>query len=379
MRVLFCSQAAHTGGGVEAWMEALTSALESRGVEVFTALAKGRFHDPARYTARHRVANPIEVDGSLGYREVRIANLLDVFDRVNPDVVIPVNLEDAMLAAAYARRRLAICIHGQGDDRIEQVRSVAPFVDLAVSVSKRVTIRLESIVPNARHIPTGVPAPAVPPRTRERIEKVAYIGRLDQTEKRVLDLIAFSREAPQLEIHVAGSGPEEQRLREALPRAIFHGSLSRDELYAKIYPMLDAIVIFSEAEAGPIVAWEAMANGVIPIVSDYVGRAEENVIRDGDSGIVFPVGDVATAARKLRVIPHIELPAAYTLDAFGNAWFDALTDCVARPKRTGDTLPPLVSPGRLAGRGFSVTTMARLRRLIGRAYIHDNPGSEWPH
>jgi len=79
MRVLFCSQAAHTGGGVEAWLEALTTALESRGVDVVTALAKGRFHDPRRYASRHRVANPIEVDGSLGFREIRIANLLRIF------------------------------------------------------------------------------------------------------------------------------------------------------------------------------------------------------------------------------------------------------------------------------------------------------------
>jgi glycosyltransferase involved in cell wall biosynthesis len=390
VRVLLCSQAAHTGGGVEVWMETLTAALQSRGVEVVTALAKGRFHDPARYTARHRVANPIAVDGISGYREVRTANLLDVFDRVHPDVIIPVNLADALFAAAYgktrgAQWRIAVCIHGQGDDRIDQVRSVAPFVDLAVSVAKRVAMRLEAIVPNVRHIPTGVPPPAVAPRVRDSIAKIGYIGRLDQAEKRALDLIAFSRELPEVEIHVAGSGAEERRLRQALPRATFHGAMSREALYEKIYPLLDAIVIFSEAEAGPIVAWEAMVNGAIPIVSDYVGRAEENVIRDGETGIVFPVGDMVTAARKVRAgvaaLSPRELPEAYTLAAFERSWLEALTACVASAPRRGDasTLPPLVSPGRLASLGLSVKAMARLRRLTRGAYLHDNPGSEWPH
>jgi glycosyltransferase involved in cell wall biosynthesis len=389
VRVLFCSQAAHTGGGVEAWMETLTSALESRGVEVFTALAKGRFHDPARYAAHHRVANPIAVDGGSGFREVRTANLLDVFDRVRPDVIIPVNLADALFAAAYgktrgAQWRIAVCIHGQGDDRLDQVRSVAAFVDLAVSVAKRVAMRLEDIVPNVRHIPTGVPPPAVAPRARDHIAKIGYIGRLDQTEKRVLDLIALASELPEVEIHVVGSGAEERRLREALPRATFHGAMSRDALYAKIYPLLDAIVIFSEAEAGPIVAWEAMVNGAIPIVSDYLGRAEENVIRDGETGIVFPVGDLVTAASKIRAVAALsprEIPEAYTLAAFERSWLEALTACIASPRRRGDasSLPSLVSPGRLASLGLSVKTMARLRRLTRGVYLHDNPGSEWPH
>lgn len=395
MKVLFCSQAAHTGGGVEAWMEALTSALEAHGVEVFTALAKGRFHDPRRYVSRHRVANPIAVDGTLGFREVRTARLLEVFQLVQPDVIIPVNLADALFAAAYGKARgapwrLAVCIHGQGEDRIEQVRAVAPFVDLAASVAKRAAMQLQTFIPNVRHIPTGVPPAAVPPRVRTRIAKIGYVGRLDQSEKRVLDLIALSRQLPDAEIHIAGSGSEESTLRDALPGARFYGDVARDELYASVYPTLDALAVFSEAEAGPIVAWEAMANGVIPIVSDYVGRAEENVIRDGETGVVFPVGDIATAARKIRAIVDVAglserarmlLPPAYHAAEFERAWFDALSACVAAPPRRGEesALPRLVSPGRLAGLGLSMTAMARLRRLAMRGYMHDNAGSEWPH
>ena len=121
MRVLFCSQAAYTGGGVEVWMETLTAALEARGVEVFTALARGRFHDPDRYVRQHRVANPIPVDGQSGFQETRVANLCRVMEQVTPDVVVPVNLADALFAAAYAKsrgatHRIVVCIHGQGDD-----------------------------------------------------------------------------------------------------------------------------------------------------------------------------------------------------------------------------------------------------------------------
>jgi glycosyltransferase involved in cell wall biosynthesis len=394
MRVLFCSQAAHTGGGVEAWLETLTAALEGRGVEVHTVLAKGRFHDPGRYAARHRVANPHAVDGTAGFREARIAGLVQSFEAVKPDVIIPVNLEDALLAAALwktrgAETRIAVCLHGQGDDRIEQVRAAAPFVDLAVSVARRVGSRLETVIDpsRVRHIPTGVPPPLEPPRTREQLRHVAYVGRFDHRDKRVLDAIELSRAlaGSGLSFHFAGSGPDEARLRQAMPDAVFHGQLSRQELYARLYPSIDALVIFSEAEAGPIVAWEAMIHGVVPIVSDYLGRAEEGVIRDGDTGVVFPAGDVKTAAEK--IVPLIppgalaalslrarQLPSAYTLPAFEQSWNDALVDCLRMPSRAGTRaeLPPLVSPGRLA-------RVPWMRRLLGLHFEHQDPGSEWPH
>jgi glycosyltransferase involved in cell wall biosynthesis len=386
MRILFCSQAAHTGGGVEAWMEALTSALLARGHEVHTALAKGRFHDPARYVARHAVANPIEVDGADTTREVRITNLLRVFERVQPDIIIPVHLADALYAASYAKTkgstsRLAFCIHSQGEDRIDQVRSCAPFIDLAVSVSRRVALQLEGIVPNVRHIPTGVPLPLAPPRKRERIEQIAYVGRLDDGEKRVLDLIPLMHELDGVTLHIAGSGAEEPRLREGLRGmpVVFHGDLSRAELYETFYPSIDALLIFSPSEAGPIVAWEAMAHGVVPIVSDFVGREEEGVLRDR----VFPVGDMAAAAKLIREPPptRVDLPAAYTLPAFEQSWQDALSMLHEAPIRSGSSaiLPRLVSPGRLARLGLGVKSMARIRRLTRHRYEHQDPGSEWPH
>jgi glycosyltransferase involved in cell wall biosynthesis len=376
-------------------MEALTAELEARGVEVHTALAKGRFHDPVRYAARHRVARPVEVDGSRGFREARIRSLIGVFERVAPDVIVPVNLADALLAAAVwkmrgAAARLAVCIHGQGEDRIEQVRAAAPFVDLAASVARRAAMRLQSVVEPARvrHIPTGVPPPLAPPAARDRLRKMIYVGRLDNRDKRVLDAIALARalEGSGIELAFAGGGPDEPRLREAIPGATFFGDVSRQTLYQSIYPDADALVIFSEAEAGPIVAWEAMIHGVVPLVSDYAGRAEENVIRDGETGVVFPVGDMRAAAAKIAPLARpgalaalstrarTELPPAYTLAKFGESWKEALDACLAMPARRGtrDTLPALVSPGRLA-------RVPWLRTLLGLRFEHGDPGSEWPH
>ena len=398
MKILFCSQAAHTGGGVEAWLESLSTALAERGWDVVTGLAKGRFHDPARYAERHRVIAPVAIDGSSGLREDRVLALVRLFEYVKPDVIFPVNLADAIAAAAWwkgrgANTRLAICIHGQGDDRIAQAREYGPFLDLAASVSKRVADRLGA---QARHIPAGVPAPVRETAPREQLRRLAFIGRLD-SDKRIRDAVPLLRALADadLEFHFIGSGPEESYLREALrdAHAIFHGNVTRDELYASIYPELDAIAIFSEAETGPIVAWEAMMHGVVPITSDYVGRKEENVIRDGETGLVFPVGDIERAAKAIRSVTapgslrelshraRALLPETYTQDAFERAWDGALRATVDLPRRCGALadLPSLVSPGFLARLGLGVAATSHLRHLLGRRFVHGEPGSEWPH
>jgi glycosyltransferase involved in cell wall biosynthesis len=405
MRILFCSQAAHTGGGVEVWLESLSAALDARGWDVVTGLAKGRFHDPVRYAARHRVLQPIPIDGSSGLREDRILALRRLFESVKPDVIFPVNLADALTATAYwkasgAHVRLATCIHGQGDDRIEQVRAHASFVDLAASVSRRATGHLELVMggnERIRHIPTGVAPALEPPRSREQLRSIAYIGRLD-FDKRVRDAIPLIRALGDMEIifHVAGSGPDESYLREALendPRVIFHGDVSREKLYSDLYPNIDAILIFSEAEAGPIVAWEAMIHGVVPITSDYAGREEENVIRHGETGLVFPVGDVDRAATAIRSVisagslrelsdrARSDLPEAYTLAAFEEGWDAALRATAELPVRRGERtdLPPLLSPGLLSRLGLGPRATSGLRYFFGRRFNHKDPGSEWPH
>jgi glycosyltransferase involved in cell wall biosynthesis len=405
MRILFCSQAAHRGGGAETWLEALSESLLVRGWEVVTALAKGRFHDPERYVQRHQVLEPVTIDGTSGLREDRILALWSLFDRVRPDVIFPVHLADAIDAAAawkqkHSDARLVVCVHGQGEDRLEQIRRRADFIDLAASVSRRTSLRMEPLLgaSRVRHIPTGVPSPNRGVAPREQLRTLSYVGRLD-AEKRIRDVIPLIRALPEVVFQIVGTGAEEGALRDALRaeissgHVVFHGDVPRQELYSSIYPASDALILFSEAETGPIVAWEAMAHGVVPIVSDYLGRSEENVIRHGETGLVFPVGDVESAAeliktvtgegqlRQLSIRARNELPKEYKQEAFGDAWHQALTDCLRAPQHAGHrrALPPLVSPGFVGSLGLSPRLTSRLRRIIGRRFHHDDPGSEWPH
>jgi glycosyltransferase involved in cell wall biosynthesis len=406
--ILFCSQAAYVGGGVETWLEDLAAALTASGWNVVVGLAQGRHHDPRRYLEAHPHANPIAIDGILGFREQRVESLLNLFQKIRPDIIFPVNLADALYAAAAWKAhggtsRLVTGMQKIKDPGMTQDLTIcSEFIDLATTISRRVADDLRrqlSLGPGRIvHIPTGVPAPRQPPVVRDRLRSAAFIGRLDQSEKRILDLIdLIERLRPEeIEFHIVGSGPEEAVVRDRLtedPRVHFHGLMRRADLYERIYPRVDALLLFSRYEAGPMVAWEAMAHGVVPIVSDFTGRSEEGVIRDGENALVFPVGDLERAAKLVREAmqpgalaalsrnAEKSLPPEYRFEGFARRWDSELRAALERAPRVSSAarLPRQVSPGALASLRFGARTTLFLRRLLRRTHLHSDPGGEWPH
>ena len=390
---------------MEAWMESLDCALTARGWDVVVALAKGpQFHDPEKYLSEHVHSNVVLVTELSGFRECRMSTLLSLFKRYMPDIVIPVGLADPLHAMALwklrgGRAKLVVCMHTNADLFHHDVKACSEYIDLAASVSKRGSMLLEEVLPGrVAHIPTGVHAGKM---GRIRIRKelnLAYIGRLEHSEKRVLDLIELMThlKSVNVRLHVVGKGKDEQLLRSALEgdiscgRVLFYGQITNNELYENIYQHMDALIVLSKAEGGPIVAWEAMANGVIPVVSDYIGRREEGVIKDKVNALVFDVGDMRGAAACIASLldkTHLEylssgaraLPIDYSVDKFGDNWDAKLKEVIASPIAVGSSLPVrCVSPGRLLRAKVPLEIASLTRRIFRMRYRHKGPDGEWP-
>lgn len=406
-RVLFCAPSAYTGGGLDVWLETVDVALRSHGFDTTVALMRGRFHDPERYLHHHPHPSTVSVDSSP-FAEQRILNLQRLFARERPDLIFVVNVADALYAAAAWKRRhsvrLATCLHSQDAGMIGDVQMCANAVDLASTVTRRVAGVLErhTSIPPERiaHLPTGVPAPLEPVARRRALRHVGYVGRLDQNEKRILDMVETVRRAPgDLMFHIAGDGPEAPVLRRELGeqivagRVLMHGQRSREELYREIYPLLDALLLFSPAEAGPMVAWEAMRHGVVPVSSDFAGRAEEAVLIHETNALIFKVGDPGGAAaclhqlrdgdllQRLSAAAESTLPAEYHDTVANQRWVAAIRKCIASPP--APITAPIALP-RSAGRlsrlplGLHLTAWLRSRRTASSP-PPAGPGAEWPH
>lgn len=128
----------------------------------------------------------------------------------------------------------------------------------------------------------------------------------------------------------AGSGPMESELKrqaaaDGLNNVTFLGFVNQSRL-PDVYALSDVFVMPSEDEPWGLVLNEAMAAGIVPVVSDHVG-AHHDLISEDETGYVVPVG--ATDAMVTRVLSLLrddelrrrvgaaarERSAAYSYDA----------------------------------------------------------------
>jgi glycosyltransferase involved in cell wall biosynthesis len=251
----------------------------------------------------------------------------------------------------------------------------------------------------AFYAPCGV---VVPDKSKPEVSPgeltLLYAGRFAD-EKRVLDLPpilrVLERRGVAYRLRLAGSGPSEGALRTALaefgPKVEFCGVLDPAQMRDSFFRPGAINLILSPRETGPLVAWEALANGVAVVTSRFSGIGLEGSLRDGETCLTFPVGDSeAAAGAVVRLLDQdlrrtlIKAGYAMVKERYGreesiSAWDQALQRVLAQQPLTGRQTP--VEPpasGRL-DRYAGVTVAESLRRMIPLRFPHSEPGGEWPH
>jgi glycosyltransferase involved in cell wall biosynthesis len=178
-------------------------------------------------------------------------------------------------------------------------------VDAVIAVSDEIGRRFGR-TGDVHVIPPGGPAPVV---ARDRAAVRHELG-IEDDERLVVvvarlhpqtdlpTLFAAVDGLPRTRVVVFGEGPEEAALRRVSPSNVVlagpRGSVA-DEIGA-----CDVFVVPSRWESGPLVLLEAMSLGR-PVVTTHVGFAG-SVVRDGDTGRLVPVGDVAAMRRAITEV-----------------------------------------------------------------------------
>jgi N-acetylglucosaminyldiphosphoundecaprenol N-acetyl-beta-D-mannosaminyltransferase len=149
--------------------------------------------------------------------------------------------------------------------------------------------------------------PSSPLAWEEREAKVIFIGRLG-TEKGIHVLLEawkqWGREAPRLEI--IGDGPERIRLQESVrgngieDKISFLGQLPFMEVQRRLR-LAQLLVLPSLCFEGfPMAIIEAFSLGV-PVAASDIGPLPD-IVKDGESGILFKAGDSVSLCHRMREI-----------------------------------------------------------------------------
>jgi glycosyltransferase involved in cell wall biosynthesis len=412
-KLFIITPSAYVRGGVETIIHDLCAELPPRGWAVELGLAAGqRFHAVARYREAYPdvVAHPIMP--RFPTRRARIDAVTSVIRDVMPDVVMAARIADTYEAVARLKLaghspRLGVAVRGLEVQYVQDVSAYRDFIDACFVDGKllqRACIELGGVDSDRVHsLPGGVREPFVPPQPRVpgKVLRIGYVGRLAQSDKRVLDLISLVHHLREsglsFSLDIAGTGPEEIALkREFSPfeECIrFHGWLTRQELYERIFPKIDCLLNFSPTEGVTIAPREGLIHGAVCVISRFPGLQLEGLFGHGHNALTFPTGDIKTAAqhiislqRKPGLLERLSTNALhaqigkYTFRGAADAWADALNRCMAMPVKVDCGFKPKAEPaGRLEALGLPSAVAGRVRRWLGREAIPLDPGDEWPH
>jgi glycosyltransferase involved in cell wall biosynthesis len=414
MKVLVLAPSAYLLGGVQDWLAALVPGLRSRGIDVRVFVPDGDHHRHGPYDRAYPDLAVQPITNPSGSAEGRIRAIGALLHQQAPDLVLGVNLVDLYPAVNRARQRgrfqgrVVMTLHALQAEYFGDLRRHGRSID-AVIATNRLACQLASElggIDAARvlYAPYGVTVPPwrLPEGTQEsEVLRLAWVGRLEQAQKRVFDLPpllnALEARGIDVRLSIAGDGEERARLEQALAGRIESGQVrmlghvGQSQLAEKIYGRHHALVITSAWETGPIVAWQAMASGMAVVSSRYVGSGQESALRHERTALLFSCGDAAAAAEqigrlrqhqlleRLSQAGHALVARRYSTESSLQAWERALEDVMALPSL------PLAPPERSAApsgrldRWLGQSTGEVVRRSLGLRFRHASAGSEWPH
>lgn len=413
--VMFVAPSAYLLSGLATWLDYLLPALQQRGWDATLALVSGRKHHlPAPYLREHPNANYIAVhtdsDTPVGRRLALEAALL----KLRPDIAVSVNIPDLFVAINRLRQRVEIetravmSVHGIEHYLYADILGYRDVLDgvictnrlscaLAVALGE---IDLGRVLYASYGVMTTERAPVIQHDASKL--RIVYSGRIETPQKRCMDLAEIAKNlrlrGVPFQMDIVGDGPDREKLADALHgeiargEVVMHGYLPAAELRARIYAAADAMIITSSWETGPIVAWEAMAQGIGVVSSRYVGHGQEAALEHGVNAMLFDIGDTHAAAEALeRLWRQSDLRTAlqvggsrlvesrYSVQASTAGWEQALGDVAARSPMPHAALPSPRTNGRL-DRWVGVELAEQLRRVLRvNAPPAGDPGGEWPH
>ncbi len=181
-----------------------------------------------------------------------------------------------------------------------------------ISISKTIKDQLRSIAmisDKVHYVPNGVECPpeaVTPLKNSQPNLRILCAGRL-AAEKRYDHVIKAIAEIENIELIIAGDGPELSRLTKCAAelglsdRVTFVGY---QENISKLFKEIDSLVIASLYEGLSIVMLEAMAHG-IPVISTPVSGARDAII-DGKNGFICDDFSINALRQKLITLKTLD-------------------------------------------------------------------------
>ncbi|MFZ3212462.1 MAG: glycosyltransferase family 4 protein [Terriglobales bacterium] len=212
----------------------------------------------------------------------------------------------AALARHNRDRTLLHILHSDRDSAYELALRHDPAVDGFITHTRLIYDKLRGLLPHRLdtifHLPYGV---TIPPQTRTTGRgpiRLLFVARLEWA-KGIYELPAIDEA---LRAHgveprwtIVGSGPDGETVRSRWcdSRVRWTGLLPNCEVL-RLYQEHDVFVLPTRMEGFPVSLLEAMAAGMVPVITDLPGGIQQ-AVRPGVTGYLHPFSDVGGFAESI--------------------------------------------------------------------------------
>ncbi len=314
MKVLFIWKGVTDIGGVSTWILQCLHSLPSLGVDAYAldmvrgqkrALNLGAVENRiVRVTPRRRWESEALFIRRIG-REVQKtgANLL-VFNE-------QVHAEDFLEATRFRVPAVNV-VHSNRKEAYPILEELVHWNVSQLCVSRAISNTLisrlsasEKALVHTTLLGVEHPEKVLPtPWYSGELLRLIYVGRLSCYQKNIMDMVSFLVKMRLLAIpfhlDVVGDGFDRRRLYDEIMRlklagyVTFHGAVPHGRALS-LLQKAHIFLLFSSSEGLPLTLLEAMARGVVPLVTDLPSGISE-VIQEHTNGLLFPVGQPERAA-----------------------------------------------------------------------------------
>jgi glycosyltransferase involved in cell wall biosynthesis len=412
MKILLIAPSAYLLGGVQDWLYLLTIGMRDKGHTIIVAIPNDNFHNGVLYNQYYKHIDAIYFNNKTGTSEGRINALSKLLLSHPVDLIVGVNIAD--IYTAYERvyhklqkTKIVMTLHAIEGDYLGDIGQYCQLLDGVITTNKltqKIVTELKLLEKDhIYYAPYGVRANTnLIMRDQKQELSIAWVGRFDNHQKRILDLVNILINLDQKDIayrvSLAGDGPYKDKIELELGpwikknRVKMMGTLKKSELQL-FYEDNNILLITSEWETGPIVAWEAMISGLVVVSSEYVGYLSEGALIHEATALLYPTGSANAAAHQLSRLADTDLRmklsmrgqqmarSRYSLESSLNSWEKVFTTILGYENRKQKTIlkyKSIAVSGRLDTLlGTRIGEFVR-RCLARKGYCRD-PGSEWPH
>jgi glycosyltransferase involved in cell wall biosynthesis len=365
-------------GGAQTFLPKLLNGLVAKGHEVHL-VAKREPNEKVRPRLERSGAH---INTSIWNEHHLLSDEAPVFagwlNKLAPDIFLISVSGDmgwAVLPLLESKIAAVSIAHSDADTFYDPLKYYAEFISAGIGVSEEICRQFVDYCGLPRNrvhwIPYGV-EPIENMDTGQRHDaptqiKLAYVGRLDEPQKRVSDLIRIVKRLREtdLDYHltVIGDGPEMPKFKQELAREITEGTVKMagwvtGKEVLRHLRRSEVSLLVSDSEGFCIALVEAMANGCTPVVTD-IRSGNKQLVSDGENGFIVPVGDIDAFVEKITYLannrPKLlefrqkawETGRQYSVermvDAYERCFRQAIDDAYAHPRMPDPDFPLMPS------------------------------------